>query len=262
MKIRKTKQTFFWLLCVLGLVRFSSAEASSIVVSNDEWELTETGFSLEPVNTPQFALNVANFFTGGSPGNFLVYSSNFGLTGSSLQSTMTGAGHTWMIDTGATFTVANLQTFDAVYLGGSPFAYNASVLTNYVNAGGNVYIMGGTGVGGPVTEAGTWNPFLNTFGLGYATFYNGVGGSIPISSPHPIFNSVTALYQDNGNDVLDTNLADPQGQVLVSQGGHGLYAVYTSAPVSVPEPASLLLLSSGLIGFFGFKKKESFRITP
>ena len=218
---------------LFGLTSFSSSEAGSIVVNNDEWTLSNLGFSQQPVNTPQFAINVASFFTGGGPGNFLVYSSNFGLVGSSLQSTMTGAGHTWTINTSLPFTLANLLGFDAVFLGGGPHAYNASVLISYVIAGGNVYLVGGTAFTSSVAEANTWNPFLNAFGLGYGTFYNGVTGSIPISSPHPIFSGITALYQDNGNNVLDTNLADPQGQVLVSQGSNGLYGVFASAPTHV-----------------------------
>jgi hypothetical protein len=152
-----------------------------------------------------------------------------------------------------TQTLATLQGYDAVFLAGTVFDNNA--LIQYVNGGGNVFLEGGTGEGGAVAEAARWNTFLNAFGLGFGNFYNGVQGNIPISSSHPIFAGVTSLYQNNGNDTLDINASDPSAQVLVSQDGHGLYAVYES--VAVPEPGTLLLLGAALLGLFGLRRKVS-----
>jgi hypothetical protein len=125
-----------------------------------------------------------------------------------------------------------------------------SDLIGYVNGGGNVYVMAGAGgccFASSAAEAAYWNTFLNSFGLGYGSSYNLVGGSIPISSSHPIFAGVDSLYQNNGNDTLDINALDPNGVVLVSDpAGHGLYAVYSSA--AVPEPATVVLLGAGLAG--------------
>jgi len=41
-----------------------------IVVSNDEWPLSNTGYANAP-DADRFARNVASWFTGGRPGNFL-----------------------------------------------------------------------------------------------------------------------------------------------------------------------------------------------
>ena len=239
---------------VLVLNGVVPSQAGKIVVTNDEWTLSDSGFS--GLNDPgQFALNVANWFTG-SAGNFLVYSNNFGLTGSSLATVMTGAGYGWTYAAtpgNPNPTLPYLQGFDAVFLAGN--AVNNQTLIDYVNGGGNVFLEGGTGVGGSAAEAAQWNAFLNAFGLGYGTVYNGVGGDIEIISPHPIFVGVDHLYQNNGNDALDINILDPRGQVLVTSAtsGHGLYAVYES--VSVPEPGTLLLLGGALLGLFGMRRK-------
>jgi hypothetical protein len=227
------------------------AQAGKIVVTNDEWTLSDTGF-VAPNDPDRFALNVANWFTGNA-GNFLVYSNNFGLTGGSLSGVMTGAGYGWNVSMAQPQTLATLQGYDAVFLAGNAFDNN--VLIQYVNGGGNVFLEGGTGIVGAAAEAAQWNAFLNAFGLEYGTSYNGVGGNIDVSSTHPIFTGVDHLYQNNGNDTLDINASDPRAQVLVTSGGHGLYAVYES--VSVPEPGTLLLLGGALLGLFGLRRKVS-----
>ena len=226
-------------LAIAGLAAVPRAEAGRIVVVHDEWTLSNAGFSSTSDPGP-FALNVAGWFTGGGPGNFHAYSTNFGLTGSSLASVMTGAGHSWAANTSITFDLPTLLAYDGIFLAGNPV--DNTVLINYVNAGGNVYLAGGTGWGGAAAEAAQWQAFLNAFGFGYGTTYNGVGGHLAISSLHPIFAGVDHLYQDNGNSIFDLAPGDPQSQILVSSGGHGLYAVYDP----VPEPGTLLLLGSGL----------------
>jgi hypothetical protein len=108
----------------------NSAHAGRIVLTNDEWTLSDYGFSQSGTQPGQFALNTAQWFSGG-PGDFLVYSNNFGLTGSSLQTVMVNAGYTWTITSTPTApnpSLSYLQGFDAVFLAGNPV--NNSTLTN------------------------------------------------------------------------------------------------------------------------------------
>jgi hypothetical protein len=247
----------FVLMGLLGLTFAESAYADKIVLANDEWQTSDFGFSQTPAGSTQFALNVANFFTGGSAGDFLVVSGNFSLTGSSFASTLTGAGHTLVNSSsiaGFTFDVATLSAYDGVFLALPP-TVDQSVLTDYVNSGGNVYINGGTGVGGPVFEAAAWNTFLNAFGLNFASTYNGIGGNIPISSSHAVLAGVSSLYQNNGNTI---NLVggNPNAQIIQSSSsGAGLYAVYDNSVVSVPEPSSALFVTSAMAGLLTLRRR-------
>ena len=137
-----------------------------------------------------------------------------------------------------------------IFLAGNPA--NNQVLIDYVEGGGNVYLAGGTGIGGPTDEANRWNTFLNHFGLRFESAgYNGVAGNIAISHAHPIFNNVDHLYQNNGNDTLDIAPLDPRGEVLITQGTHGLYAVYDG--IAVPEPATLTLFGTAMLGLLGLR---------
>ena len=163
-----------------------------IVVTNDEWQLSNTGFSATQAGSTQFARNVAQWFSGSpTKGNFLVYSSNFGLDPSqatSLASVMQGAGYTWTSYKsipGFTFDLTSLAGFQGVFLACPEIPDNA-VLIDYVNSGGNVYLEGGTAActNGPdaKSEAADWNLFLNAFGLAFDPAYNGVTGDIPITN--------------------------------------------------------------------------------
>lgn len=237
---------------LLALVAWSaSAHGGKIVVANDEWPLTNVGFSQEPFAQPtKYIQNVAQFFTGGGSGSFLIYSNNFGLTGSSLNNALTSAGHTLTYSTTIPFTLANLSSFNGVFLALPPTPPDMTALVNYVNAGGNVYIAAGTGIGGSATEAAIWNTFLNNFNLGLVgSSYNNINGTIPISSSHPIFAGVSALYQNNGNSIYVLNPSDPSAQILVTYQNQGLYAVYDSSiqSIPIPEPTTLALCSLGVI---------------
>jgi hypothetical protein len=232
----------------------STVHASKIVLANDEWTLSNRGFS--GVNDPgQFALNVAAWFHGSATGgHFLVYSSVFGLTESSLRETMTGAGHTWTVPVWTVpmtfpFDLPTLLDYDGVFLAGN--AADNQVLIDYVNHGGNVYLAGGTGLGNQNAEALRWNTFLNAFGLAFSTSENGDVGSIPIRSTHPIFANVDHLYQNNGNDTLVVSASDPRTQVLVYDAGCALYAVYDS----VPDPATLSSLALGGLAVLRRKRR-------
>jgi hypothetical protein len=245
------KRWFCWGLLVIFMAGVPAAAlAGKIVVANDEWTLSDTGFN-PPNDAGAFAVNVANWFTGGSGGNFYAYSNNLGLTGTSLATAMTAAGNTWTVGTGITFDLATLSTYDAIFVGGVDA--DNTVLISYVNAGGNVYVMGGTGQGGD----DNWNTFLNTFGLNFASYANGgngITGDIPINSTHAIFAEVDSLYQDNGQNVSLYGSV-PGAQVLVYYDTiNGLYGVYDP----VPLPPTALLLGSGLLGLAGWRLRKRY----
>ena len=230
----------------------NSALAGRIVVNHDEWTLSDTGFASSP-GAGVFTDNVAQFFSGGGPGNFHAYSNNFGLTQSSLANAFSVAGHSYSTGNGFAFDLANLSAFDGIFLAGSTAGVDTSVLVDYVNAGGSVYLGAGTGTfGSAAAEADFWNPFLNNFGIGFQTSFNLSQGDLDVSSePHPIFDGVGTLYENNGNTILELVALDPDTSIFFG----GRYAVHDSASV-IPVPAAFWLFGTALIGFVGYSKRR------
>lgn len=111
-----------------------------IFVNHDEWSLSDNVYTDDSAH---LARNIGAWFTNGRPGRFLVYSTNFGLTGRRLAETMRAEGHTWTVTTNVDFSLSTLLQYDGVLLAGDPA--DNTVLIDYVRAGGNVYLSGGTG---------------------------------------------------------------------------------------------------------------------
>jgi len=238
-----------------------------IVVNNDEWPLSDYGFVQTPADAAQFARNVASWFTGGQPGNFLVYSTPFGATsglvGTRLADTMTAAGHTWtIISTTTGFSLDDLLEYDGIFLAGSKVddiepppvdPPSTELLISYVQAGGNVYLAGGTDPFGvdnpdaPADEAAQWNPFLNACGLEFEPVQNNLNGTFRLATPssHPILAGVRSFYQSGGNSIRQLDPGNPSAAILVqSRQGEGLYAVCTiGAPIEGAPPTAIDLLS-------------------
>lgn len=195
-----------------------------IIVNHDEWTLGNAGFNNAP-DTAIFATNIAKWFTGGSPGKFHAYSTNFGLVESKLEETMTNAGHTWTKGLNIKFDLPTLLTYDGIFIGGD--TVDNQVLISYIKAGGNVYLMGGTGDGGAAAEAARWNTFLAAFGLEFGNQYNQIGGNIAVHSLHPLLVGVKALYQSNGNSITNLQPNDPKNSIIHRYNdGQGLIAVF------------------------------------
>mgnify|MGYP001179134679 CR=1 FL=1 len=234
----------------LGVCAVAMGAHGRIVVNADEWTLSDSG-TWGAGGAGVFSVNIAEFLTGQASGaNLLAYSQNFGLTGSNLANAMTGAGHTWTVDSSSPFNLALLQQYDAVYLGGRIGALDLPTqpLIDYVMGGGNVFLMGGCGStggygGNPVLEAAAWNPFLNAFGLAFSTVYDAGSGTFdPEDSDHPIFNGVGGLFQSVGQGIIDLDPNEPTSHTylnfIVNQTEtRGRYAVY-----EVPAPATAVVL--------------------
>lgn len=247
------------LLAVLTIFCALPASAGRIVVNHDEWTVSNTGFTQAgSANVTAFVENVANFFTGGAAGNFLIYSTDFSLNESAFATAMVSAGHTLTFDTALTFDLPTLSVYDAIYVTGQPGA-DTTVLTDYVNAGGGVYLGAGTFLGGnsAIGEAAAWNPFLNNFGLGLAgVAYNGISGNIAPSGGHPIVDGVSSLYYNNGNSVVLFG-GNPNAQIIeTSASGAGLLGVYDDI-TDVPEPSTWLLMISGVTAIGFIKRRKS-----
>ncbi len=220
------------------------AKGGIVIVNHDEWTLSSSA-----INAAQFGANIANYFAGGSGGNFLIYSNNFGLNNTTLTNAITSAGHSVTVSTSVTFDMPTLSAYTGIFLGAYIGGYNAAVLTSYVNNGGNVYLAGGTGaISG---EHAVWDSFLNNFGFDFGPSYNGIKGTFAPSPGHPIFNNVPALYYDNGNTVILTG-STPYAQLIAvhPQSGAGQIGIYELPRNGgeIPEPSTFLLAGAGLLG--------------
>ena len=203
-------------------------KTGKVFVNADEWTLSNTGFTKAPA-ARIFAQNLASWFSGGRPGKFLVYSTNFGLTESSFLSALKAAGHTVTVNVNAPFNVQALLGYDGVFLGGN--AADSNVLIEYVKSGGCVYLCGGTGAGGSgAGEASMWKTFLNAIGLRFEPVWDGYTSNYAPQQNHPTLKDVTALYASNGNPLTDIDPESPANQIAFGLGPNkGLLAWFDAS---------------------------------
>jgi hypothetical protein len=236
-------------IAALSIFTFTvPAFAGRILVNNDEWAFTDFGYQQAGHdNADLLARNVAEFLTGGT-GEILIYSSNHGVTQPEFISSLRGAGYN-VTDgdeaRGKSFELATLMNYDAIFMGGEALSKNDDVLADYVNRGGGVFLVLGTGVGGPLTEALLWNGFLNRFGLNAETSYNLYSGTFGASPQHSVFSAVGNIYYNNGNSITLLDPPNPYARIIQRSGqDYGLFGVYDGA--HVPEPQTLTLFAAGL----------------
>jgi len=248
-RARRSLQLARGLLMMLGIIAWNekSADASAIVVGHD---INTLGSAVAGSQEAVFAVNVANFLTAGdATKDLLLFESNPGdgtrNFAPAIVSALSGAGFSVTVTADYATPIAG---FDAVFVAQDyptvGFLDNTDLI-NFVNSGGSVYLAGGVGPSA-VGEAAGWSTFLSTYGLAFATTYNGIN-SVAISSAHPIFAGVTALNSGNGQSIVNLG-TNPNAQIVQTASGQGMYAVVNVPEVvSVPEPASSLLLGVGLL---------------
>ena len=230
----------------------SAAAIGKVIVSGDEWTLTNTAFTNNPTSTTNFATNVANFI-GGANYLFLGEGDFVNPYGSSLESLYTNAplNRTVVRDSSLP---PSLAPYEAVFLAGEigSGSDNVVFLKDYVRNGGAVYLSLATGnFGTAEAEAEAWNPFLNEWGLSAGDTWfpePGVRQISTILGGHPLEANVSQLAWGYGQEIT----ADPnrlltqiaiEGE-FVDLGNRGMVGVATT-----PVPAALPLFGTALVGF-------------
>ncbi len=229
------------LVCGIALAR-----DGRIIAIGDEWLLSDPAFTNQPAQTTQLADNIATFFTQNTPSRFLVYSTSpfvppgkRGVLGDSLANRMLSLGHTWEVNPAVPFTLATLQNYRGVFLSGvaGSGAANAAVLKSYVNQGGNVLVMAGTGdiAGGAGPEAGAWNFFLNQFGLSFGGTYFGLGAGLlnvpTLASANPLGKLITVVEWGYGHNVTNLQPGNPTVELAVYGDFTGMTPLLPSGPI-------------------------------
>lgn len=195
-------------------------DAGGVVVAvGDEWAVSDSAFNADPTAMVQFAENIATMMTGGGTGNFIAYSNNGVAYGNRIAAAMTNAGHAWTETTSFTINQANLAAFDGIFLAGGlgSGAANVAELVDYVEAGGSVFVMAGTGdFGNAASEAAAWNPLLGEFGLqfGDTWFNNGFQFASVTPNSHPLFDGLNQVYWAFGQTANEITPADPLTEQL------------------------------------------------
>ncbi|MCU0634568.1 MAG: PEP-CTERM sorting domain-containing protein [Gemmatimonadaceae bacterium] len=254
------------LLSALALVALGSSPlfAQRVFVSHDEWFLNN-GFNAPASNERRLLTNALDWFGVGAGDQVLTWSGNqIAYVNSPLGSVVTGRGATYTRTTGA---VANLSQYKAIFVGG--FAVDNTALINYVLGGGNVVLVGGTctrlAAGASCDtnagqEAADWQTFLQRFGMGFSSQYNGLAtvNTSGFAAQGPfgaaLFTGVGAVYADNGNSVL-TTITPPTGvvrQIFNAPSGPGVFG----AAVVIPEPSTYALLGTGLMVLVGVARRR------
>lgn len=249
-------RAFLALVLVVGGV----AAQGRLVVADDEWAVSTSGFSLAPPGAAAtYVQNLCLWMNGGSPGSFLVCSNNFSLTSAPFAAALAAGGNTktlWAPTLGAP-TAALFAQYDGVFFAGSVPGAGAGIaaeIVAYVQGGGSVAIACGTGTlpgssGGAANEANFWNPVITPFGLQIASVYNGYSGVLPCAFPHPLFTGVPSLYWNNGNTVSATG-AVPNALIFGTAAKPGRFGVYDAGltPLYQTNQPQASMTVNGLTG--------------
>ena len=165
-----------------------------------------------------FVSNITNWFTGGKTGNFYAYSYNYSLADPLLAQTMRANGNTWTTGTSLPNTLQGLLQYDGIFVG--ELSADNNLITDYVKAGGNVYVLAGYGGEPPEIQAEKWNRFLGNFGLAFSIYLDTAyrGDAITtVDSVHPLFKNVNSIYYAYGNGVRDLKPTDSSQKIIFTE---------------------------------------------
>ncbi len=221
---------------LLGVYDSGAPQAGKLFLNHDEWTLSETGFSY--ASDPDTLFVEAARWLAQSPNpNVLVYSDNFGWTGSSIAEVAMAAGIEFTVSTTVPLTPSELAQYDIICLGGYP-ADNA-VINTYLDSGGSVFLLAGTGTSGHFgnssAESAAWSDLLAHVGLGLADSSVSTEGSVPIKSEHPVLSGVDRLYFRVGQPILDLDPSDNYGQIIAEYDDNGVVAIFDPGVSGVPD---------------------------
>lgn len=246
---------------VLALSAALACAQGRLVVCGDDWALSSIAFADNTPSTNAYALNVAQAMMGAS-GNALVKSAHTVVGFADLGSALTGAGYGFTVDTDATFTLAQLQGYDPVFLMGGIGAANDSgnlgVLTSYIAGGGSVYLgLGTAAFAGPQGEADAWNPLTTLYGITIGnTWYDpyAIIHAVTDPGPHMLRNGVDLLTYGYGHGLTVSGGAQMaiRGN-LPYNGANSNIGMVAMSPV--PEPMTLALGGAALGAAYRRRRK-------
>lgn len=227
--------------------------AGRIVVGHDANTL---GSHRATANEAQFAVNLADWLSGGNRGNILLVEATTTDTRHDyapiVESALTSAGFLITVSTRTDWTQDELGMFDAIFAStdqATQAFIDPVVLHKYVQTRGGLYTFSGKGPD-LESESAPMNAFLLPLGLRFDVAvkagrggYNGIYG-VDITSDHPIFAGLTHLVSANGQDIMSLETNANARIIQTTTDGGGAYAVIENV---IPSPAGALVLGlSGL----------------
>ena len=192
-----------------------------VVACYDDWPVSDAAFLRPNSNAATYVTNIVNWFKGGRGGRFLALTDNVCFQGSHFPAAVQSNGGTLE----RTTTVpSDFSVYDGIFL--CYMAVDNNRLLDYVNAGGCVYIAGGT-----ASDGTSWDSLLGHFGMSLSNSIDGfVGDAAVASSDHPVMRGVSRLYFVNGSPL---SLAPSKPSWALGPGVWGNKVVVAAADVNL-----------------------------